>query len=99
MHPRSLFLALVAAASLSACAPYRIDHRHLVLDETPGLVVIERSTTAVDSQGKPQFIHSATYEELVEVFGLSGTALARKVLEVGGEPESEESSHGIAYRA
>ncbi|HEY6124033.1 MAG TPA: hypothetical protein VIV63_05235 [Steroidobacteraceae bacterium] len=41
------------AVLLTACAPYRIDHRHLVLDETPGLVVLERSTTAVDSQGEP----------------------------------------------
>ncbi|SDF06336.1 transketolase C-terminal domain-containing protein [Terriglobus roseus] len=57
------------------------------------------TVNTLDAHGKPQFIHSATYEELVEVFGLSGAALARKVLEVGGEPESEESSHGIAYRA
>jgi len=57
------------------------------------------TVNTLDSQGKPQFIHSATYEELVEVFGLSGAALARKVLGVDSERESEESSHGIAHRA
>lgn len=48
-----LLLFMLVAGSLSACAPYRIDHRHLVLDETPGLIVLERSTEAVDSQGQP----------------------------------------------
>ena len=33
----------------------------------------------LDDAGKPQFIHSATYEELIEVFGLSATALARTI--------------------
>jgi len=44
----------------------------------------------LDAQGKPQFIHSATYEELIEVFGLSSAALARyvrKVSQVDGAQE------------
>lgn len=36
----------------------------------------------LDRDGKPQFIHSATYEELIEVFGLSAAALARRVLDL-----------------
>jgi transketolase C-terminal domain/subunit len=33
------------------------------------------------AEGKPQFIHSATYEELVEVYGLSPAKLARTIQE------------------
>jgi transketolase C-terminal domain/subunit len=32
--------------------------------------------------GRPQFIHSATYEELIEVYGLSGPKLAARVKEL-----------------
>jgi transketolase N-terminal domain/subunit/transketolase C-terminal domain/subunit len=32
--------------------------------------------------GKPQFIHSATYEELIEVYGLSGPKLAARIQEL-----------------
>jgi hypothetical protein len=53
MRPRTIFLAALAAVSLTGCSPYRIDHLHLVFDDTPGLVVVERSTDAVDSEGKP----------------------------------------------
>ena len=31
------------------------------------------------AEGKPQFIHSATYEELVAVFGLTPSAIANTV--------------------
>jgi transketolase len=37
------------------------------------------TVNTLDATGKPQFIHSATYEELIEVFGLSGDALARTI--------------------
>lgn len=73
----------------------KVLYRHRELQSPSSVVTVN----TLDSQGKPQFIHSATYEELVEVFGLSGTALARKVSEVVGEQEREESSHGIAHRA
>jgi transketolase N-terminal domain/subunit/transketolase C-terminal domain/subunit len=33
-------------------------------------------------EGRPQFIHSATYEELIEVYGLSAATLAAKVREL-----------------
>jgi transketolase len=33
-------------------------------------------------EGRPQFIHSATYEELIEVYGLSAPILAAKVAEL-----------------
>jgi hypothetical protein len=37
------------------------------------------TVNTLDRVGKPQFIHSATYEELIEVFGLSAAALARTI--------------------
>ena len=36
----------------------------------------------LSAEGRPQFIHSATYEELIEVFGLSASKLAGKVREL-----------------
>jgi transketolase C-terminal domain/subunit len=33
----------------------------------------------LDAEGNKQFIHSATYEELIEVFGLSPAAIAARV--------------------
>jgi transketolase len=33
----------------------------------------------LDTEGRPQFIHSATYEELVDVFGLSSRSLAARL--------------------
>ena len=36
----------------------------------------------LDAEGNKQFIHSATYEELIEVFGLSSTALAAAIQNV-----------------
>jgi transketolase len=50
------------------------------------------TVNTLDSQGKPQFIHSATYEELIEVFGLSATTLSRfvqKISQAGGAWEQE----------
>jgi transketolase C-terminal domain/subunit len=40
------------------------------------------AVNTLDSDGRPQFIHSGTYEELVEAFGLSGERLASRVLEL-----------------
>jgi len=40
------------------------------------------AVNTLDSEGRPQFIHSGTYEELVEAFGLSGERLASRVLEL-----------------
>jgi transketolase len=42
------------------------------------------TVNTLDAESKPQFIHSATYEELVEVFGLSGPRLARRLQELVG---------------
>jgi transketolase len=33
----------------------------------------------LDANGKPQFIHSATYEELIDAFGLTPAAIARTI--------------------
>jgi transketolase len=38
------------------------------------------AVNTLDSDGRPQFIHSGTYEELVEAFDLSGESLASRVL-------------------
>jgi transketolase len=38
------------------------------------------AVNTLDSEGRAQFIHSGTYEELVEAFGLSGESLASRVL-------------------
>jgi transketolase C-terminal domain/subunit len=37
------------------------------------------TVNTLNTNGRPQFIHSATYEELVEVFGLSPVHIARTV--------------------
>jgi transketolase len=34
----------------------------------------------LDAEGKPQFIHSGTYEELVDAFGLSSSRLAKAIV-------------------
>jgi transketolase C-terminal domain/subunit len=34
----------------------------------------------LDAEGKPRFIHSGTYEELVEAFGLSSSRLAKAIV-------------------
>jgi hypothetical protein len=45
------WIALIACVGIGGCAPYRIDHRHLVLEPMPGLEVHRRSTPA-DSPGE-----------------------------------------------
>ena len=45
---------------------------------------VERITAinALGADGRPHYIHSATYEELIEVYGLSGPNLAARVSEL-----------------
>ncbi|MBS1801509.1 MAG: transketolase [Acidobacteria bacterium] len=38
-----------------------------------------KTINTLDAEGEKQFIHSATYEELIEVFGLSPVAIAARV--------------------
>jgi len=52
MNSRLVFVLLVAWP-MAGCAPYRIDHEHVVFDDTPGLTILERSTEAVSSERKP----------------------------------------------
>jgi transketolase len=40
----------------------------------------------LDRDGRPRFIHSGTYEELVEAFDLSGESIARRTLALLKEP-------------
>jgi hypothetical protein len=47
------------------------------------------AVNTLDAEGRPRFIHSGTYEELTEVFGLSAAKLAAQVVELaakGGNP-------------
>jgi deoxyxylulose-5-phosphate synthase len=37
------------------------------------------TVNTLDANGRPQFIHSGTYEELLEAFGLSASQLARAI--------------------
>jgi transketolase len=50
-----------------------------------GMVMDPRRIIAIntlDRDGRAQFIHSGTYEELVSAFGFSGDLLARRILEL-----------------
>jgi transketolase len=40
------------------------------------------TVNTLTASGRPQFIHSATYEELIEVYGLSGPKLAERLQEL-----------------
>jgi hypothetical protein len=43
----------LAACTLAACGPYRIDHQHMILEPVAGLQVLERSTTSLSSDDQP----------------------------------------------
>jgi len=43
------------------------------------------TVNTLNGEGKPQFIHSATYEELVEAFGLTPAHIAKLVDSVASE--------------
>jgi len=45
------------------------------------------SVNTLTAEGKPQFIHSATYEELTEVYGLSAARLAERLQKILGEKQ------------
>jgi transketolase len=47
------------------------------------------AVNTLDREGKPQFIHSGTYEELLQAFSLSPAGLARKIVD-----RLNENSHG-----
>ena len=49
-----------------------------------------RAINTLDADGRPRFIHSGTYEELTEAFGLSGAQIAARIQsEIGATPNSE----------
>lgn len=50
-------------------------------EEAAGLERVFTINT-LDAQGEKQFIHSATYEELIEVFGLTPAAIAKRIQQV-----------------
>jgi transketolase C-terminal domain/subunit len=56
--------------------------RHRGEREARGRIVAVNTLT---SEGRPQFIHSATYEELIDVFGLSAPKLAERLGQFSGE--------------
>ena len=50
----------------------KVQHRHAGRDSEADSPVIAINT--LDRDGRPQFIHSGTYEELIEAFGLTRIA-------------------------
>ena len=46
------------------------------------------AVNTLDAEGRPRFIHSGTYEELIEVFGLSATKLAARVVELAAKGDN-----------
>ena len=56
----------------------KVLYRHRTDSSLTGLARVAAINT-LDSSGKKQFIHSATYEELVEAFGLTPAAIAAAV--------------------
>jgi transketolase C-terminal domain/subunit len=59
----------------------KVVYRHRGTVESPRRFV---TVNTLRPDGRPQFIHSATYEELIEVYGLSGAKLAARVQELLG---------------
>jgi transketolase len=49
------------------------------------------TVNTLDAEGRPRFIHSGTYEELVAAFGLSSSQLARTVMERAVHPGAASS--------
>jgi transketolase len=58
----------------------KVLYRHRNQASLRGLSTVETINTLA-ADGHPQFIHSATYEELIEAFGLAPAALARFIQE------------------
>jgi len=56
-------------------------YRHRAATDTAGLGRVSTINT-LDEEGNKQFIHSATYEELVKVFGLTPASIAEAVQKV-----------------
>src|SRR3954447_8302873 len=48
------------------------------------------SINALDAEGKPQYIHSGTYEELIEAFHLTPSQMVRSISERAGETNSSK---------
>ena len=56
----------------------KVLYRHRGTAKLDGLDRV-RTINTLDANGEKQFLHSATYEELVEVFGLTPAAIADAV--------------------
>jgi transketolase C-terminal domain/subunit len=61
----------------------KVLYRHRGDTDTAGLGRVSTINT-LDKQGNEQFIHSATYEELIEIFGLTPDGIAGAVQKVLG---------------
>jgi len=55
----------------------KVLYRRGKMDRAGGDRILAINT--LDTSGRPQFIHSGTYEELTDAFGLSAAALARAI--------------------
>ena len=52
----------------------------------------------LDADGRPQFIHSGTYEELIAAFGLTGAALTPRQRAIGPIQRTELSPMSVPTR-
>jgi transketolase C-terminal domain/subunit len=58
----------------------KIQHRRRKLGSDPRTTPNVMDINTLDSDGRPQFIHSGTYEELIEAFGLTASHIANAVV-------------------
>jgi transketolase len=64
----------------------KVLYRHRNQASLQGLNKVEALNTLA-ADGRPQFIHSATYEELIEAFGLAPAALAHFIQDRVGKAD------------
>ncbi len=53
MRGKALILGVVLCMLLGACSPFVMSYDHVCFEEANGLVILERSASSTDSQGKP----------------------------------------------
>ena len=65
--------------ALADCTLSIIDAVRVALEKTPPELAAD--INALDAKGRPRFIHSGTYEELIRAFGLAPSQLAQRIVE------------------
>jgi transketolase C-terminal domain/subunit len=70
----------------------RVLYRHRLETPSTALRYVEAINT-LSPDGRPQFIHSATYEQLLTAFGLTPNDLAQRILARIGQPAGSNRAH------